>query len=291
MRPFEYIRPASVEEALRVLIERGDGAFVIGGGSAAVVMLRLGVVRPEAVVDLGGVAALRGLEANGALRIGALASIRSLELDPRVRAGWGLLAEAASQVANVRVRNAATVGGAVAYGEPQTDTPTALAAMGAVVRAASAQGERAVPIGEFCLGPYETALAPGEIVVGVDVPAPPPCSGGAHQKFTIGSPENKPVANASALVTLDPATGQCAGARVVMGAAGPAPVAAQAAAGLIGAAPSPERVAEVAAAAAEEADPMEDLRGPVWHKRRVLKVLVERALLCATQRAQAQLAS
>ena len=287
MRPFEYIRPGAVGEASQILAERGDGAFLIGGGSAAVVMLRLGVVRPECVVDLGGVAGLRGIEANGALRIGALTPIRALELDGGARSRWGLLAEAASQVANVRVRNAATVGGAVAYGEPQTDTPTALTALDASIRAASAKGERAVPIGEFYLGPYETVLAPGEIVVGVDVPEPPPHTGGAHLKFTIGSPENKPVANASALVTLDPASGKCAGARVAMGAAGPTPVAAQAAEGLLGEFPSPERIAEVAAAAAEEADPMEDLRGPVWHKRRVLKVLVERALLCATQRAQA----
>ena len=287
MRPFEYIRPGTVGEASQILAERGDGAFLIGGGSAAVVMLRLGVVRPECVVDLGGVAGLRGIEANGALRIGALTPIRALELNGGARSRWRLLAEAASQVANVRVRNAATVGGAVAYGEPQTDTPTALTALGASVRAASVKGERAVPIGEFYLGPYETVLAPGEIVVGVDVPESPPHTGGAHLKFTIGSPENKPVANASALVTLDPATGKCAGARVAMGAAGPTPVAAQAAEGLLGEFPSPERIAEVAAAAAEEADPMEDLRGPVWHKRRVLKVLVERALLCATQRAQA----
>ena len=289
MRPFEYIRPATVGEASRILTERGDGAFVIGGGSAAVVMLRLGVVRPECVVDLGGVAALRGLEANGALRIGALTPIRALELDGSVRARWGLLAEAASQVANVRVRNAATVGGAVAYGEPQTDTPTALAALSATVRIAGGdpERERAVPIGDFYLGPYETVLAPGEIVAGVDVPAPPPHTGGAHLKFTIGSPENKPAANASALVTLDPASGECVAARIVMGAAGPTLVAAQAAEGLIGDFPTPERIAEVAAASAEEADPMEDLRGPVWHKRRLLKVLTERALLCATQRAQA----
>lgn len=289
MRPFEYIRPATVGEASRILTERGDGAFVIGGGSAAVVMLRLGVVRPECVVDLGGVAALRGLDANGALRIGALTPIRALELDGSVRARWGLLAEAASQVANVRVRNAATVGGAVAYGEPQTDTPTALVALNATVRIAGGdpERERAVPIGDFYLGPYETVLAPGEIVAGVDVPAQPPHTGGAHLKFTIGSPENKPAANASAIVTLDPASGKCVAARVVMGAAGPTPVAAQAATGLLGDFPTPERIADVAAAAAEEADPMEDLRGPVWHKRRLLKVLTERALLCATQRAQA----
>ena len=103
-------------------------------------MLHLGIIRPEYVVDLGGVPELRGLRQNGALHIGAFTRIRALELDAGVRGAYGLLAEAASQVANVRVRNVATVGGAVAYGEPQTDTPTALTALGASVSATSANG-------------------------------------------------------------------------------------------------------------------------------------------------------
>ena len=290
MRPFEYIRPASVAEAVGVLSERGEDAFVLGGGSAAVVMLRLGVVRPECVVDLGGIEEMRGLRRNGdrrngGLHIGALASIRSLELDDGVRAAYPLLAEAASQVANVRVRNVATVGGAVAYGEPQTDTPTALTASGASVRITGVSGERSVPIDGFYVGPYETVLEQGEIVAGIDVPEPPPHTGGAHIKFTVGSPENKPVANASALVTVDP-SGTCVAARVVMGAAGPVPVVADAARALLGGEPSPERIREVAAAAAEEADPIEDLRGPEWYKRRILRIVVERALTCALQRAR-----
>ena len=203
-----------------------------------------------------------------------------------MRAAYPLLAEAASQVANVRVRNVATGGGAVAYGEPQTDTPTALTASGAVVHIAGVSGERSVPIDEFYAGPYETVLEQGEIVSGIDVPEPPPHTGGAHIKFTVGSPENKPVANASALVTVEPSSGACTAARVVMGAAGPVPVVASAAGALVGVEASPERIAEVAAAAAEEADPIEDLRGPEWYKRRILRILVERALTCALQRAR-----
>ncbi len=286
MQPFEYVRPSTVAEATRFLAEHADNSLVLGGGSAAVVMLELGVVRPEYVVDLGGIEELNGIERNGSLHIGALTRIRTLELDPAIRRDYGLLAEAASQVANVRVRNVATVGGAVAYGEPQTDTPTALTALGATVRIAGPEGSRAAPIEEFYLGPYETVLRPSELVSGVDAPRPAHGSGGSHLKFTVGSPENKPVANASALVTVDASSGVCSAARVVMGATGPTPVVAQAVAGLVGDVPSPARVAEAAAAAAEETDPIEDLRGPVWYKRRITKVLVERALTCALQRAQ-----
>ena len=286
MQPFEYVRPPTVAEATKFLAEHADESLVLGGGSAAVVMLELGVVRPAYVVDLGGIEELNGIERNGSLHIGALTRIRTLELDSGIRRDYGLLAEAASQVANVRVRNVATVGGAVAYGEPQTDTPTALTALGATVRIARSEGSRAAPIEEFYLGPYETVLRPGELVSGIDAPRPAPGSGGSHLKFTVGSPENKPVANASALVTVDASSGVCSAARVVMGATGPVPVVAQAVAGLVGDVPSPARVAEAAAAAAEETDPIEDLRGPVWYKRRITKVLVERALICALQRAQ-----
>ena len=118
------------------------------------------------------------------------------------------------------------------------------------------------------------------------MPEAPPHTGGAHIKFTVGSPENKPVANASALVTVDPSSGACVAARVVMGAAGPVPVVADAAGALVGVEASAERIAEVAAAAAEEADPIEDLRGPEWYKRRILRILVEQALTCALQRAR-----
>ena len=285
MQPFEYVRPSTVAEATAFLAEHGENALVLGGGSAAVVMLELGVVRPEYVVDIGAIDGLSGVEQDGGLRIGALTRIRELELNAGVWRDFGLLAEAASQVPNVRVRNVATVGGAVAYAEPQTDTPTALTAYGATVRIAGPQGERSAPIEEFYLGPYEPALAPGELVIGVDAPHPGPGAGGSHMKFTVGSPENKPVANASALVTVDPSSGACASARIVMGAAGPVPIVAQAAGGLVGEPDPASRVAEVAAAAAEETDPIDDLRGPVWYKRRVMRVMVERALTCALQRA------
>lgn len=286
MRSFEYIKPTTVAEATRFLHDHADGSFVVGGGSAAVVMLQLGIVRPQYVVDIGSLSGLQDLSPNGDLHIGALVRIRSLELEVGVRNEWGLLAEACSQVANVRVRNVATVGGAVAYGEPQTDTPTALMAMRASVEIAGASGSRVVPIDEFYLAPYETVLRQGELVVGIHVPRPAAGSGGSHEKFTVGSPENKPVANASALVALDDATGKCTAARVVMGATSPTPVVGRASEGLLGEVLTEARISEVAAAAAEEIDPIEDLRGPVWYKRRITTVLVRRALTCALQRAQ-----
>ena len=184
MRPFEYVRPGTVAEAAGFLAEKADNALAIGGGTAAVVLMNLGVLRPSYVVDLGSLAELRGVkEQDGALRIGALTTLRSLELG-----GHGLLSAAASQVANVRVRNVATVGGSIAYGEPQSDTPVALIAAGASVTLASESDTRDMQLVDFFRGPYETALDQGEIVSAVNVPSAPSGSGGCHMKFTIGSP-------------------------------------------------------------------------------------------------------
>ena len=299
MRPFEYVRPTTVGEATDFLREHGDDALVVAGGTAAVVMMTLGVLRPEYVVDVGFIPELgpelgpelRGSRAGGAgLRLGALTTVRSIERDPAIAGAYGLLADAASQVANVRVRNRATVGGSVCYGEPQTDLPPALIAMGASATIAASGGgasgsTRTVPLADFFEGPYETVLQAGELLTEITVPLPEPGTFGCHAKFTVGSPENKPVANASVLVRTDEA-GRCVEARIVMGAVGPVPVVAEAAAALLaGEVPDAKLIAEVAARAADATDPQDDLRGPVWYKRRIAAVLVERALSCALRKA------
>ena len=286
MRPFKYVRPTTVGEATDFLREHGDDALVVAGGTAAVVMMTLGVLRPGYVVDVGAVAELSGSHADASgLRLGALTTVRSIERDTTIAGTYGLLADAASQVANVRVRNRATVGGSVCYGEPQTDLPPALIAMGASATLAASGGTRTVALADFFEGPYETVLEPGELLTEITVPQPEPGTFGCHAKFTIGSPENKPVANASALLRLDDG-GRCVEARIVLGAVGPVPVVAEAAAALLaGEVPDAKLIAEVAARAADATDPQDDLRGPVWYKRRIARVLVERALRCALRKA------
>ena len=287
MRNFEYAQPATASEASRLLAENDD-TLALSGGTAAVVLLHLGLLRPSLVVDLSGATELQGIERrNGGMQVGALTTIRTLETSAAVAAVYPILAEAASQVGSVRVRNAATVGGAVAYGEPQTDVPAALIALGAEVEAQHGDSRRSLPLADFFHGPYETDLAHGEIVSAVSLPAPQARTGGCHAKFTIGSMEHKPVANASVVVTLD-ADGACLTARVVVGAVGPTPlVAERAASALLGAPIGEADAREAARVAAEDAEPIDDLRGSAWYKRRIVRVLVERAVRRAAERAAA----
>ncbi len=292
MHRFEYVRPDTVQEATAFLETNHEDSLVLAGGTAVIAMLSQGILRPRYVVDIGGLPGLKGFRReNGSFRIGALTPIAMLHQDPFAP---DLLAEAASQVASIRVRNVATVGGSVCYGEPQTDLPPALVAMGARAHVEGARGERWMDLGDFFLGPYETALKPGELLTELEVPVPQPDprsggegtgrSGGCHMKFTVGSLANKPIANASCLVQLE---GQLVrDARIVLGAVGPIPMTArEAAALLIGRRPDEKGIAAAAAKAADESDPVEDLRGPEWYKRRMVKVLTERAIKCALRRA------
>lgn len=282
MRRFEYVRPKTLGEATAFLDANHDASLVLAGGTAVIAMLSQGLLRPRYVVDVGALPGLKGLQAgHGSLRIGALTPIAALHRDPTVK---GLLAEAASQVASIRVRSVATVGGSCCYGEPQTDLPPALIAMNARAHVAGTKGDRWVPLQDFFRGPYETALEPGELLTELEVPAPAPNSGGCHVKFTVGSVANKPIANVSCVVQLDGP--RVKDVRIVLGAVGPTPMLATDAAGLLlNQIPDDFLIAAAAAKAAEQSDPIGDLRGPEWYKRRMVKVLTERAIKCALDRA------
>lgn len=282
MRRFEYVRPSTLQEATAFLDANHEDSLVLAGGTAVIAMLSQGLLRPRYVVDVGALPGLKGLQTNnGSLRIGALTPIATLHRDPTVK---GLLAEAASQVASIRVRSVATVGGSCCYGEPQTDLPPALIAMNARAQVAGTKGGRWIPLEEFFLGPYETALQPGELLTELEVPNALENSGGCHVKFTVGSVANKPIANVSCVVQIE---GQrVRDVRIVLGAVGPTPMLATQAAGLLlNETPNDALIAAAAAKAAEESDPIEDLRGPEWYKRRMVKVLTERAIKWALQRA------
>lgn len=169
---FAYRRPASLDEALR-LLSAGD-ARVLAGGQSFVPMLNMRLVRPELVVDIGGLAELRGLRAAGdGIVAGALVTYRELGASALVRERCPLLAHVTRYVGDPQVRNRGTVGGSLAQGEPTAELPLACLVLGATVVAASIRGTRTVALGDLLAGPYETVLAPGELITEVRVPASP----------------------------------------------------------------------------------------------------------------------
>src|SRR4051794_1124717 len=193
MRRFELLEPTSLDEACALLAEREDSR-PIAGGTALLVLIKLGLYVPTTLVNLkkvGGASEISYTPERG-LRLGALASIYDVESAAVVRERYPVLAEACHVVANIRIRNLATIGGNLAHGDYQSDPPTVLMALDARVELTSRQGTREVALADFLLGPYETAVEPGEVVSAVLVPPPLPDFRGTYLKFTTRSSEDRP---------------------------------------------------------------------------------------------------
>jgi carbon-monoxide dehydrogenase medium subunit len=278
MRRFELLQPRSIEEATALLAEHPD-AKLIAGGTALLILIKQGVYVPGTLINL---KKIRGVDeivydATNGLRIGALASIHAVERDAAVRQHYPVLAEACHVVANIRIRNLATIGGNLAHSDYQSDPPCALLALGASVELTSGHGTRAVPLSEFLIGTYETAIEPDEVLTAISVPSPPAAQRGSYLKFTTRSSGDRPAAAVTALATLN--AGTLDDVRVVIGAVSPSPVLLAEASELArGQAPSAELFARIGRIASQAMDPIEDHRGSAAYKRHLVGVLAERAL-------------
>jgi len=280
LQPFELAEPETLAEALEALGRLDGEARLVAGGTALVPMIRLGLVRPDRLIALHRVRALARIQAEGGtLALGAIATLADIARAPAVREGWPLLAEAVRRVASPAIRTSATIGGNLCYGEAASDPAPALLALEAEVRVAGPAGDRSVPVTRFFRGFYETALAPGEIVTAIRVPATPPGSRSGYVRFTSRSAEDRPLVGVAALVVLDGA-GRCAEARIGLGAVAPTPIRAhRAETALRGEALSDSAVRAAAEAAAGEAEPLSDLMGSADYRREMIRVWVRRLLM------------
>jgi carbon-monoxide dehydrogenase medium subunit len=179
---FEYSSPSNLNEAL-ALLANGD-AKVLAGGMSLIPLMKLRLAAPERLVDLGRVADLKGIrEDGGNLHIGSMATHYDIESSALVHGRCPLLAEAASNIGDVQVRNMGTIGGSIAHADPAADYPASLLALEAKVRITSAKGERTLPIDQFLVDALTSALEPGEIVREVIVPVESAATGISYQKM------------------------------------------------------------------------------------------------------------
>lgn len=277
-----FVQPRSVEEAVDCLGRYGEDAKVVAGGTALTIMLRQRLIDPTALVSLGAVPGLNGIEAeNGgsAVRLGALVTHRAVELSPLVRERIPVLADTFSKVANVRVRNAATVGGVVAEADYASDPPAVLLALDAEMEVVGPEGARRIPASEFFRGFYETALAPGEVVTGVRVPVLPDDARAVYVKYVTRSSEDRPCLGVIAAVRLQDDGQTCAELRVAVGAVAEVPQrfpdVEQRARGQV---LSDDLAREVAESYAERIDPLDDMRGSAWYRTEMVRTWVRRAI-------------
>jgi aerobic carbon-monoxide dehydrogenase medium subunit len=218
--PFAVHRPGSVTQASRLLIELGDDAAAYCGGTELLLAMKLGLASYEHLVDLKRVPGLRGITADGGiLRIAAATTHHELETSAALAACYPELAAVISQVANLRVRSTGTLGGNLCFGDPHSDPAAFLIAVGATVVCQRADAVRRIPAAEFCTGPYQTALWPGELLLAVELPPRPPRAGIAHLRMRL---TERPVVTVTAQVSLGDTQAVC-DASLVVGSVGGVP--------------------------------------------------------------------
>ena len=284
MVKFDYIEPASVEETLGLLEKHGDDARVIAGGTALVIWMRMKLLNPAVVVSLAKLPDFDycRFDAKDGLRIGAGARHRDIELSPVVKQHYPLLHETFRKVAQPRIRNMGTIGGNLAGGDPLTDPGASLIALDAEVTLTGRNGNRTLPLEEFFVDYYQTALNPGELLTEIHVP-PPERPAWSHIKFTPRSVED--FATVGVAITLAVQEGRCGDVRLGLNSVAPTILRAKRAeAALRGREITDASLREVAEIAASEVDPMDDNRGSAEYKREMVKVLVRRAAAEALQR-------
>jgi carbon-monoxide dehydrogenase medium subunit len=199
---FHYHRPTTLEEAQLRLAELGDEASLYAGGTELVLLMKLGLSAPEHLIDLKHISSLSRLEAeDGSLLIGATATHSRLSTEPHVSAAAPVLARMFAALANPRVRHAGTLGGNLAFGDPQSDPATVLLAMDASVELSSLRGSRSVGLAAFGTGAYETVREDDEILTGVRVPTPSAGTVVCYERLVMH--HERPIANAALSVRPD----------------------------------------------------------------------------------------
>ncbi|NYZ15520.1 xanthine dehydrogenase family protein subunit M [Azospirillum sp. RWY-5-1] len=281
--PFDYHRPASLDEALGLLAGQPD-ARILAGGQSLVPMLNMRLAAPATLIDINRVDGLDRIE-EGADRVtlGAMVRQRALEASPVVRRRLPLLAEAVAQIGHPVTRNRGTVGGSLCHLDPAAEIPAAALALDARLVAASARGTRRLAMEEFALGMMTTGLEPDEMLVAVELAAWPEGHGAGFAEFA-RRPGDFAMASAAALVALDGA-GRVDAVRLVLGAVAATPLrVTEAEAMLMGRTPDTTLIAE-AAALAGPCVTLEDPQAPLWYRARLATAMAKRALTAAVGRA------
>jgi carbon-monoxide dehydrogenase medium subunit len=283
-RPFEYVRADSVEQALDLKSETG-GRFIAGGHSL-LPMMKIRMSAPEALVDIGRIDDLRGIDANGGFTIGALTT-HAMVASQGAEGFPAALSEAAAMIGDPQVRNRGTVGGNVAHADPASDLPTVFSALGATMTTAAKGGSnRDIGAADFFTGMFESALNEDEMLTAIKVDAESSGRGSAYSKM-FNPASRYAVVGACAVVGLDD-DGSCASCTVAVGGLTPKATVLQSVANAVMGSPLTEETAESAAQGAVDEvgdDIIGDEYAGVEYRRRMLPVFVTRALTAAASRA------
>lgn len=276
LKSFEYLEPGTLKEAAQLSKKYGGKAKVFAGGLDLVPRMRQGKVEPDYIISIRNIPGLDRIENGKGLRIGALASLFSVELHPALQKSYMVLYDAIHHIASVPVKVMGTLVGNLCVATPASDVAPALFVLGAQLKIVGPSGEKTVPVESFFVGVNQHILKPGEIVTEVLVPSPPAGTGGAFFKLVRTAVDIAKV-NVAVAVTVTGKT--CDDARIALGSVAPTPIRATKAEGILKGQKLDQKTIEAAAeAAAEEIRPITDIRSTAEYRKITTQVLVRRAI-------------
>jgi carbon-monoxide dehydrogenase medium subunit len=280
---FEYLEPKTIEEAVQYLAKHGEKATLIAGGTDLLVKMKMGELRPEILVNISRIPALRYLIEDRGIRIGALTSFRDLERSRVIKEKYTALFEAARSISSVQIKSMGTVGGNLCHGSPAADSAPPLIVLGAMVQLVGDARGRSLPLEEFFVGPGETVLAPNELLVEVQIPEWLSKKGSAFLKMTRVSADLAKVSVAASMVREGDRCKEC---RIALGAVAKTPLRAKKAEEMMRGEKVEENLIEkTSLQASQEIEPITDNRSTAWYRKEVAKVMVRDAIHLAWERA------
>jgi carbon-monoxide dehydrogenase medium subunit len=277
---FEYFRPESFEEAVKILRKHEGQIRPLAGGTDLFIAMKEKGAAWENVLDLKGIPDSDFIrEADGGIEIGALATIRSVETSPLIKEKIPLLAGAAGTIGSVQIRNKATLGGNLCNAAPSADMAPGLLCLGAMVEIMEDSGASRIALEDFFVGPGKTILRGSALLKKIIVPFGPPNSAGIYYKESPRRAMDLAVAGVSCLLTFDSAKKKCLDCRIALGAVAPTPMRAKKAELLLmGREVTEKEIAAAAEMASQEARPISDVRGSAEFRREMVKVFVRRGV-------------
>jgi carbon-monoxide dehydrogenase medium subunit len=284
MNRFDYAEPTTLNEAVSLLTRINGTVNLLAGGTDLLVEIKEQLRRPDYVINIKKIPGMDGLRFNAkdGLRLGALVTMREVEISPVIREKYPALRQSVSEVGSIQIRNRATLAGNICRASPSADTLPPLIADRASVRIFGPDGERVIPLEEFFTGPGKTLLKSNEILTSIIVPPPAPFTGSAYIK--LGRRKAMELATVGVAVTLTLSGRTCRDIRIALGAVAPTPIRAKRAEAVMLGQPFDEDHIEAAAQTAmEESRPISNVRGSADYRREMVKVLTRRAIQQAAE--------
>jgi carbon-monoxide dehydrogenase medium subunit len=281
--PFEMYQPASLQEASRLLKEKGPGGRFLAGGTDLVIAMKEKGLVPKYVVDLKRIPGLTGIRENsdGTITIGALTTMREIETSPLLKKKYPFLAQSAAEVGSIQIRNRATIGGNMANATPSADVAPSLIALNAIAKIVGANGERTVSLEDFFRGPGQSVMTADEILTEITIPKAAARLVGEYMKFSPREMMDLAYVGVAVAYGLGDQR-RCESVRIVLGAVAPTPIRARRAEAAVEGQVMTETLAEKAGQiAAEESKPISDVRSSADYRRAMVAAMTKRALLNA----------